>query len=430
MRSFLLGGCALLLFAAACSKTPEFDPGDTIATVNGEPLDEQFYFDSYIDWLGRTGFNDDSTSRVVHLDNAIDVMLLAQEAEKRGMRSADAYLEYMRVMRDAALGGRFLQAAVFDTLGTISEEQLREAFVKTNRKVYVRQLFFNDEAQARSYASRLAAGEDFVALANELYRTAAYDSSAGYLGEVSYFGTDDAFAEAVFNVGMFEVSPVVRTRQGWVIVRAENMNRNVLMTETQFQNRRKRLHTLILERRVNLAGDAFVREFMQAAQPLIQQDAYRQLEPYLTGLAPEARIQAAEYDVMSQVVEPGTPLVLYRQSGETRSFTVGDYMRWVPYIPYPEMRSRPGASIGRALRNEVFARAGEDAGFEKDPKVLWQTGYVSTFRLANDMKATIPTDSLLAATLKELRDKATIRIDMDVFNSLAPFYAIPKGNRQ
>jgi len=429
MKSYFLGGCALLL-AVACSKTPDFDPGETIATVNGQPLDEQFYFDSYIDWLGRTGFNDDSTSRVVHLDNAIDVLLLAQEAEKRGMRSADAYLEYMRVMRDAALGGRFLQAAVFDTLGTISEQELREAFVKTNRKVYVRQLFFNDEAQARAYASRLAAGEDFLALANELYRTAAGDSSAGYLGDVSYFGTDDAFAEAAFNLAMFEVSPVVRTRQGWVILRAENMNRNVLMTDTQFQNRRKRLHTLILERKVNLAGDAFVRDYMQALQPTIQQDAYRQLEPYLTGLAPESRLQSAEYQVMSEAIEPSTPLVLYRQSGQVRTFTVGDYMRWVPYIPYAEMRSRPGASIGRALRNEVLARAGEEAGFENDPKVRWQTNYVSTFRLANDMKATIPSDSLLAASLKELRGKADIRIDYPVFNALAPFLALPKGNRQ
>lgn len=429
MKSLILGGCALLL-AVACSKTPDFDPGDTIATVNGQPLDEQFYFDSYIDWLGRTGFNDDSTSRVVHLDNAIDVMLLAQEAEKRGMRSSDAYLDYMRVMRDAALGGRFLQAAVFDTLGTISEQELRQAFAKTNRKVYVRQLFFNEEAQARNYASRLAAGEDFLTLANDLYGTARGDSSAGYLGDVSYFGTDDAFAEAAFNLAMFEVSPVVRTRQGWVILRVENMNRNVLMTDTQFQNRRKRLHSLILERKVNLAGDAFVRDYMQSLQPTIQQDAYRQLEPYLTGLAPESRLQSAEYQVMSQAIEPGTPLVLYRQAGQTRTFTVGDYMRWVPYIPYAEMRSRPGASIGRALRNEALARAGEEAGFDKDPKVRWQTNYVSTFRLANDMKATIPSDSLLAVSLKELRAKATIHIDYDVFNALAPFYALPKGNRQ
>jgi hypothetical protein len=208
------------------------------------------------------------------------------------------------------------------------------------------------------------------------------------------------------------------------------MNRNLLMTETQFQNRRKRLHSLILERRVNLAGDGFVRDYMQALQPMIQQDAYRQLEPYLTGLAPEARIQEAEYQVMSQAVEPGTGLVLYRQGGQTRTFTVGDYMRWVPYVPYMEMRTRPGASIGRALRNEVLARAGEEAGFEKDPKVRWQMNYVSTFRLANDMKATIPSDSLLAETLRDLRAKATIRINQKVFDDVAPFLALPKGNRQ
>lgn len=419
-----------MLLLAACSKTPSFDPGETIATVNGQPLDEQFYFDSYIDWLGRTGFNDDSTARVVHLENAIDVILLAQEADRRGMRQSDAYLDHMRLMRDAALGGRFLQASVFDTLGVITDAELRQAFVKTQRKVYVRQLFFNDESQAKEYAARLNAGEDFIRLANELYRTAAYDSNAGYLGDISYFGTDDAFAEAAFSLGMFEVSPVVRTRQGWVIVRVENMERNVLMTESMFNNRKKRLHSLILERRVNLAGDSFVRGYMQALQPQIQMDAYKQLEPYLTGLAPESRLQSAEFAILTQVVSHDTPLVLYRQGSQTRTFTVGDYMRWVPYIPYMEMRTRPGASVGRALRNHVLAQAGEQAGFESDPKVTWQLGYVSTFRLANDIKATVPSDSALVDLVRELRGQASIRVDRAAFDRMAPFYSLPKGKRQ
>ncbi len=427
-----LGWVALLLIAVACSKPEKsgFDAGSTLATVNGEILDEQFFFDSYIDWLSRTGYNDDSTARVVHLDNAIDVMLLAQEAAKRGMSTSEAYLEYERVMRDGALGGRFLQAAVFDTLPAIDEARLRDAFVKSNRKVYVRQLFFMEEAQARRYRQRIDDGEDFVKLANEWYQTASFDSTAGYMGEVSYFGTDDAFAEAAFSLGMFEVSQPVRTRQGWVILRVENMDRNLILTESQFQNRRKRLYSQLLERAVNLSGDTFVRDFMQTLQPVIQQDVYSQLEPYLTGLAPKARIEDSELRLVKAAVEPASTLVLYRMDGETRSFTVAQFMKWLPYIPYSEVRTRPGAAIGRALRNEVFAEQGRRAKMDKDPKVMWQMRYVSTFRLANDIRATIPSDSALVQTLRDLRNQATIVVNEEVFRQSFPTFTVPKGNRQ
>jgi hypothetical protein len=430
MKCLKLG--LILLFVGACSK-PEpsgFDAGASIAVVNGDVLDEQFFFDSYIDWLNRTGYNDDTTARYIHLDNAIDVILLAQEARTSGMMSSQAYLDYERVMRDGALGGRFLQAAVFDTMGSISESQLRDAFEKSNRKVYVRQLFFNDESQAQRYHSRLLAGEDFVVLANELYQTSVFDSTAGFMDDISYFGVDDAFAEAAFKLGMFEFSEPVRTRQGWVIIRVENMNRNPILTESAFQNRRKRLYSLLMERKVNLLGDAFVRGFMQDLQPAIQDDVYRQLEPYLTGLTPDARIAPSEFQVIQQQMEPTSVLVLYRYEGETREFMVSQFMKWLPYLPYSEVRTRPGAAIGRALRNEVFAQAGQKAGYASDPKVRWQMNYVTTFRLANDIRATIPSDSLLAETIRELREKADIRVDTDVFRSLAPMVSLPRMGNQ
>jgi hypothetical protein len=229
---------------------------------------------------------------------------------------------------------------------------------------------------------------------------------------------------------MFEVSEPVRTRQGWVIIRVENMNRNPILTESAFQNRRKRLYSLLLERKVNLLGDAFVRGFMQELQPAIQDDVYRQLEPYLTGLTPDARIAPSEFQIIQQQMEPTSVLVLYRYEGETREFTVSQFLKWMPYLPYSEVRTRPGAAIGRALRNEVFAQAGEEAGYESDPKVRWQMNYVTTFRLANDIRATIPSDSLLAETIKGLREKAEIQVDIEVFRSLAPMVSLPRMGNQ
>lgn len=417
-----VGYVMMLLVLVGCRSEPHvpFDAGNTLATVNGDILDEQFYFDSYIDWLTRTGYNDDATARQIHLQNAIDILLLAQEARRRGMNQTPEHLEHMSLMRDAALGGRFLQAAAFDTLGPVSDVDIRRAFVNTHRKVHVRQLFFMDEAEARSYQRRLSLGEDFVALANELYRTTDVDPDAGMVGDIAYFGADDAFTEAAFALAMFEVSPVVRTRQGWVIVRMENENRNPLIRESDFVNRRKRLRSLMTERRVNLAGDRFVRTHMSRLNPVLDADSYAALSPYLTGLPPTMRIEPGEIRRIRSAITPDSPLVRYRDGNEEQVFTVGQFMRWLPVLPVSEVRGRPGAAIGRALRNEVLARDGASAKLDRDPKVRWQLNYVGTFRLADDLRRSMPSDSSTARLIGSLRAGSAIRLDDAAFKAAFP----------
>jgi hypothetical protein len=411
-----------LLVLVGCRPEPRvpFDAGNTLATVNGDVLDEQFYFDSYIDWLTRTGYNDEPLARQIHLQNTIDILLLAQEARRQGMHRAPSFLEQTSLMRDAALGGRFLQAAVFDTLGPVSDTDIRRAFINTHRKVYVRQLFFLDEGEARRFHQRLSDGEAFVDLANELYKTDSFDPDAGMLGDIAYFGADDAFTEAAFALSMFDVSPVVRTRQGWVIIRMENENRNPLIRESDFENRRKRLRSLMTERRVNLAGDRFVRTHMSRLNPVLDADVFAVLSPYLTGLPPTMRIEPNEVRRIRSAITPESPLVRYRIGDREQVFTVGQFMRWLPVLPVSEVRSRPGAAVGRALRNEVLAREGESAHLDRDPKVRWQLNYVSTMRLADDLRRSMPGDSATARLIGSLRAASSIRLDEPAFKAAFP----------
>jgi peptidyl-prolyl cis-trans isomerase C len=411
-----------LLVLVGCRPEPgvPFDAGNTLATVNGDVLDEQFYFDSYIDWLTRTGYNDEPLARQIHLQNSIDILLLAQEARRRGMHRDPSFMEHVSLMRDAALGGRYLQAAAFDTLGPVSDTDIRRAFVNTHRKVYVRQLFFLDEGEARGFHQRLSDGEAFVDLANELYKTGTFDPDAGMVGDIAYFGADDAFTEAAFALSMFDVSPVVRTRQGWVIIRMENENRNPLMRESDFENRRNRLRSLMTERRVNLAGDRFVRTHMSRLNPVLDADAFALLSPYLTGLPPTMRIEPNEVRRIRSAITAESPLVRYRIGDREQVFTVGQFMRWLPVLPVSEVRSRPGAAVGRALRNEVLAREGESAHLDRDPKVRWQLNYVSTMRLADDLRRSMPGDSATARLIGTLRAASSIRLDEPAFKAAFP----------
>jgi parvulin-like peptidyl-prolyl isomerase len=117
-----------------------------------------------------------------------------------------------------------------ERLETPTEEDVRLAFAKSKRKVYVRHLFSKEEEKLSNYYQRLETGENFVDLANEFYETPEYDSTAGYLGPISYYGIDDNFAETAFSINEGGHSEPIRTSFGYHIIYVEKVLFEAMLT--------------------------------------------------------------------------------------------------------------------------------------------------------------------------------------------------------
>ena len=74
-------------------------------------------------------------------------------------------------------------------------------------------------------------------------------------------------------------------------------------------------------------------------------------------------------DDLPPLLTPETPLARYSMGGETVEFTALDYYFWLPELPFAEATSLPAASLGRALRNDAFYRAGLARGLAADSVV-------------------------------------------------------------
>ena len=51
-------------------------------------------------------------------------------------------------------------------------------------------------------------------------------------------------------------------------------------------------------------------------------------------------------------------------------FTFGDYLKWLPYLSFEESKVRTGASVGRAMRNEVLYQLADKDGYASDKRVV------------------------------------------------------------
>lgn len=71
-----------------------------------------------------------------------------------------------------------------------------------------------------------------------------------------------------------------------------------------------------------------------------------------------------EIDSLHLNMNPETILATYEWDGELLPFTAGEYLFWLEDLPFQEALGRTAASVGRAMRNELLAKAGQERGYD------------------------------------------------------------------
>ncbi len=364
-----------LVFLGGCGQesAPIDSDSRVLAKVNGHEITVSWFEQTYVNFLIQTGGEDSQINRTVHLDNLIDALLLSDEFLARGMDDDPAYKTFSNRKRRSILAERFFDETFLLKLGPPTEAELRRAFALSKDQVVVRHLFFmNREAAEASYA-RLETGTPFLEEAQVVYQTAEFDSTAGYLGPVKYFSVDAAFGETAFNLDVGTYSRPVRSRFGYHIILAENKFIEPLLTESEYQTKREGVSSQFRLRKRRLEGDTFVRSFMEERNVEVSQDAITALQSLLRDFSvqvdPRPNVIRAgdsnfKIDSLRNNMAAETVLSTYEWNGNRLPFTAGDYVFWLEDLPFQEALNSTAASVGRAMRNELLAKAGEEKGYD------------------------------------------------------------------
>ena len=424
----------LLASAGGCRSDDDEPTDPVVATVDGLALTEDDVLRSYVNYLITTGQNDTQALRERHVEALVDAYLLGAEAERRGL-AADSALQVADARaRRRLIGAYFFESSVFDTMATPTEAEVRKAYQQSREQRVVRQLYYTDPREAAAAYARLESGRPFLEEAWDLYDTT--DSLAGSLGAVTYWQLDDAFAEAAFGTPVGAYTPPIRSRLGYHIILVEDRIRNPILAEDEFQRRRKGVESQLRLRRRRLEGDTAVRAFMEARDVQVNravlvslQDAVRQLGE----LEPDAQqgsgaLTPVQTRALTEALTPSTVLATYAWDGERVAFTLTDYVFWLSTLPPQEVRNRTGASLGRALRNDAFARAGESAGLGDEDDVAHELAKQRRLRLADALRAELRDQEVSSMDRARLGQVAG---DLGIApqQTLVDFWAVPFATR-
>ena len=329
------------------------------------------------------------------------------------------------------VGGRYFEIAFADSFPDPSERDVLEAFRRSKEEVVLRHLFFQHPDSAQAAYERLEEGADFLQLANEVFKTASFDSAAGLLGAAGYWDLDDAVAEAAWELDLNEHSEPVRSKYGWHILRVEDLLRNPILTEEEFQRRREDLTFRVRARRFRLDGSRFVRTFMDSLDVEVAVDGMTALREVVVreitpddAQPPQVTIGEEEVAAVRDDLSPETVLATYSFDGRREAFTAAQYFEWMSHLPAGEIRNRTAASVGRALRNQVLADRGLALGLQDDQQVRDEVEYRASEylagalrdRLRDEAEAVEPTEAELREAFDRLRFKKLEKAEADFWH--------------
>ena len=387
-----------------------------IATVNDFHISAEHYEESYVNHIINSGVNDSREERYGHLQKLINDILLAQKAEDFELLDKDFEL-YVDRARSKALADYYYYVSFMDTLSPPSEAQIRTAYINSKINLFVSQLYFESEKLAEEYYLRLKKGASFVDLANELYNTDAYDSTAGYIGEISYFGVDHKYAEAAYHLKKDEYSTPVKTSLGYYIIKVEGKKSSPIYSESEYLTKKKGMEEMTKSRLLTLKGDEFVADYMAKKDVVISTENIRKVFELLKSVSETTfrrvngrsvsteKISASIEDIelLKNQLSLNMPLASYRTGEEVNYFTLEDYLFWLPVLPISEAKNKTIASVGRGLRNHIFYDAAIEKGLKSSSyvefKVTEATQQYKAWQVKNFL-SNLPVDSIDNETIQ------------------------------
>jgi len=352
-----------------------------VAIVNSKEISSEDFSQFYIKHLILTGKNDTKLNRYAYLNELIDKLILSDEAKNNLLHTTTEFKsfserEYKKSFRD------FYFYDLMNAISIpISEDELVSNWIKSKSQVVVRHLFFTNHTDANLYYERLKSGENFINLANELYRTSRFDSTAGLLGAIKYFSVDDQFAQTAFSLPVGSYSEPVESKWGIHIIKAENRIEERIRTEDQFNYARKGIESQLKLRKQRLQSKDVVSKVMLDSKPVFNEELVRSIEQTIKAIlnvkiqnnpdqkADLIRFEQAETELFLQKYNPDQVVATYKIGSTLKEFTVKDLSFWITDTIASESLKRFGIILGRALRDELFYQEALSQEYDKDQRI-------------------------------------------------------------
>ena len=294
MMKIILPICFSLLFVV--NIISQTDDDKVVADVGAYKISLHQFKEAYDQYLESPGAKDNFIFRKSILNNIINGMLLYNYDSNEKVFSDPVYIEELKENRVRTILAYLKDQEIYAKI-TVTEQEIREAFSRVNEKLAARHLFAKTEKEANNLYELLKIGVDFGTLAKQVFTDSVLQNNGGYLGYFTWGDMDPAFEDAAFSLKAGEISKPVKTAYGYSIIKLEDRISNPLLTESQFQNRKSHLESVIRLRKKDPAEKEYVKSIFDETKLKFNNDILKEI---LAKLNNKKDIEADNFNTMPQ----------------------------------------------------------------------------------------------------------------------------------
>ncbi len=254
----------------------KFYDEDTLATVGTHKIKVEDFKSRYEEYLLTSGIKDNIVTRRSILQNMINEILLYYYDNNEKIFNNPEYLKELEWAKKQTILAFLKDREVYAKI-TASEQELRDAFLKTNQKIAARHLFAFTEQEADSIYNLVLNGASFDSLAKQIFTDSTLANNGGYIGYFSWGDMDPAFEEAAYNLNVGEISKPVKTKYGYSIIKVEDKVTRPIITEWEFQKKKNHMKQVIRLRKKRTAELEYLNKVVDLNKIIIDEDNLKML---------------------------------------------------------------------------------------------------------------------------------------------------------
>jgi len=241
------------MFSNLLACAPPQDPS-VLAGIGAYKVTEKHFTNAFLEYYQRTGQSvpvNETTKKAV-LEAELDRFVIVTWAEERQWDHDAEGIRQKALIQRQVLMETYKKLMVWPRAG-VDEDDIRELYRRFNTRLRASHLYASNKASADSLYELLEQGKSFEALAASIFNNPHLKNSGGDLG---FFGVDEmdpAFENMAYRLEPGEISPPIRTEQGYSIIKLTEVRPNPIITENEFAKRRAYMQHYALARNREMA---------------------------------------------------------------------------------------------------------------------------------------------------------------------------------
>lgn len=358
----------LFLFSFSCTKKdtslPVAEWQDITITLSDF---ERSYFNAWQQLQGP----DSPEKRKRFAQKMIEQQIIARSYQPEHSKELDEKIQkLLKQDQYRFLRKRLLETAIQDTLSNLTNNEIKQALLKKNKALHVKNLFSNDSIFIKNIHSQIkTSGKSLATIVRQLKTDK--DQWWDYAEDWIVWGVLDLQTEnKLYAMQPYTVSAPVKSILGWHLFEIDSVKVTYNFNKSQNVKEYMDTKSQLKYRKLEKAAAPYVKNLVHSKKLVMSMKTAEKIWRYLQPVYSKTRQQEqilAMNKMMDEIPQEflSTPVAWV----EGKPFTVDAFINAIPDLPRDLIRPNLRNAIETAIRDEILAEEAISKGLINDPVV-------------------------------------------------------------